>query len=253
MAPADLALGALRWLEYVGLLAFVGVVVLRLLAANPPAIPWARPRMQLALAAAVAGGLGTLFEQWLVSRSLPAAVLVRVLAEVAALVLCMTIGRGAVPAGFVAAFALAFGGHATAVVPPAPAILIDAVHIVSAGMWAGGILVLPVLHPPGGWRSDEARSLLQRYGRVAVVAFALTALTGVIRATDELRGVADLWTTAYGLVLTAKSVGVGAMLVMSAIAWRRGIPLARAEAAIAVAVMGATGLLAAFPMPPAGA
>jgi hypothetical protein len=39
------------------------------------------------------------------------------------------------------------------------------------------------------------------------------------------------------------------MLVLSAVAWRRGIPLARAEAVLAVLVIAATSVLAAFPTP----
>jgi putative copper export protein len=116
-------------------------------------------------------------------------------------------------------------------------------------MWAGGILALATLHPPEGWRGLEARALLDRFGGVALIAFAVTALTGVLRASDQLHDISGLWTTTYGEVLALKSLGVGIMLVLSAVAWRRGVPLARAEAAIAVLVVGATAVLAAFPTP----
>jgi putative copper export protein len=86
-----------------------------------------------------------------------------------------------------------------------------------------------------------------------MVAFAFTALTGLLRATEELTGFSDLWQTVYGVVLVAKSVGVLAMLALAAVTWRRGMPLARSDALVALAVMAATGLLAAFPNPPAGA
>jgi hypothetical protein len=43
-----------------------------------------------------------------------------------------------------------------------------------------------------------------------------------------------------------KCAGVLAMLALS-LAWRRGRPVARLEAAVVVLVLGATGLLAAFP------
>jgi hypothetical protein len=45
-----------------------------------------------------------------------------------------------------------------------------------------------------------------------------------------------------------KIFGVMAMLAVS-VAWRRGSPLARLDAAIAIAVVGVTALLAAFPLP----
>jgi len=75
----------------------------------------------------------------------------------------------------------------------------------------------------------------------------VTALTGVLRATDQLHEVADLWTTSYGAVLALKSAGVAVMLVLSLLAWRRGLPVARAEAGVAVLVVAATAVLAAFP------
>ena len=86
-----------------------------------------------------------------------------------------------------------------------------------------------------------------------MVAFAFTALTGLLRATEQVTGFSDLWQTVYGAVLVAKSVGVLAMLALAAVTWRRGVPVARTDAVMALAVMVATGLLAAFPNPPAGA
>ncbi len=239
-----------RWVEYSGLLGFVGVVVVRVLAGHQPLIRWARPRMDLALGAAFIGGMFVLGLQWFSAGSIPFVVVLRVAAEAAALVLCRTIGRGAVPAGFVAAVVLALGGHAVDAEPPIPAILVDALHVVSAGAWAGGIITLAALHPPDGWVSGEGRAMLQRFGGVAAIAFAVTALTGVLRATETLGDIGLVWTSGYGLVLLAKTAGVVAMLAMSAVTWRRGVPLARAEAALALAVLAATAVLAALPLPP---
>ena len=91
--------------------------------------------------------------------------------------------------------------------------------------------------------------LLQRFGRVAPIAFGITALTGVLRATEQLGGVSDLWSTTYGQVLIFKSAGVLVMLALSALALRRGVSVARLEAMVAVLVVGATALLAGFPLP----
>ena len=88
---------------------------------------------------------------------------------------------------------------------------------------------------------------MERFGRVALIAFGITALTGVLRTTEQLTAMTDLWSTPYGVVLSLKSLGVLVMLVLSAIAWRRGTPLAGVEAGFAVVVVGATALLAAFP------
>jgi hypothetical protein len=49
-------------------------------------------------------------------------------------------------------------------------------------------------------------------------------------------------------VLALKSSGVAIMLVLSVLAWRRGLPVARLEAGLAVLVIAATAVLAAFPV-----
>ena len=119
-------------------------------------------------------------------------------------------------------------------------------HVLAAGVWGGGILALASLRPPGGWGGAEARDLVGRFGRVAVVAFALTAFTGVIRAATMLGGPSDLWTTRYGEVLALKCAGVLVILALS-LAWRRGRDVAPAEAAAVILVVAATALLAAVP------
>ena len=247
MTPAEIVSGALRGVELAGLLGFVGVVVMRQLARQPPHLRWVRPSMLRTLELALLGGVATVAPapSWVGAA--------RVAAELAALVMCLRWGPGAVPAGFAAVLLLAPAGHAAGAQPILPAILVDELHVASAGIWAGGVLVLATLRPPDGWRSPQGQDLLTRFGRVAMVAFAFTALTGLLRATEELTGFSDLWQTVYGVVLVAKSAGVLAMLGLAAVTWRRGVPLARSDAVVALAVIAATGLLAAFPNPPAGA
>jgi copper transport protein len=263
-SPAELAVGALHWLEYLGLIGIIGIMVIRRLARNRPYIEWARPPMHLALAAAFAGGLGVIVvDAFAAGGSLSGAIaylaggppgwvrVARVVAEGAALLACLR-GRPVVaPLALFAAASVAFAGHAADVQPPAGAIFADALHVLSAGVWAGGIMVLASLRPPGGWSGEEGRALLSRFGRVALIAFAVTALTGVLDATSQLREVSDLWTTSYGLVLSAKSFGVLMMLIVSASAWLRGYGHVRFEAAVAVLVIAATAALAAYPLPPA--
>lgn len=259
----DLAIGILRWVEYTGLIYVIGVFVLRRLARNSPRIAWVEPGMQGGLALALAGGLAVVAgEAFAAGHSLTAATafltgssggwlrVARVALEAGALYACRT-GRPLVaPLTLLAAASLAFVGHTAQSGSPAGAMFADVLHVLSAGVWAGGILALAAVRPPGGWRGEEGRALLVRFGRVALVAFAITALTGVLDATAELRDLSDLWTTSYGLVLSAKSAGVLAMVVLSVLAWRRGIALVRFEAGIAILVLGATALLAAYPLPP---
>src|SRR5213596_1022288 len=83
MTPAEIVSGAFRGVEYAGLLGFVGVVVMRQLARQPPHLSWVRPSMERALALALLGGVTTvaLAPSWVGAA--------RVVVEVAALVMCL--------------------------------------------------------------------------------------------------------------------------------------------------------------------
>ena len=187
---------------------------------------------------ALAGGAVLLVDQrlWVVAA--------RVAAEGLALLFCLRGKPYVAPLAVLAAALLAVSGHANGV----GAQLADVLHVLSAAMWGGGILALAWLRPPDGWNSAEARVLLERFGRVALIAFGITALTGVLRATESLNGVTDLWTTNYGVVLLLKAFGVLLMLGLSAL-WRRGSPVAGWDAGAGAFVVGLTALLATFPPP----
>jgi len=239
----DLIAAALHWIEDVGLLGAIGSLVIRRLGRNQPRIDWARPRMEFALGAAFVGGLGLMF----LDRQLLWPEVIRVAAEGVALSLCLRGTPYVAPFAVFAAAVLPLTGHAARVEPAAGAEFADALHVLSAGMWAGGILALATLEPPGGWRGPEGRALLKRFSPVALIAFGVTAMTGVLRATEQLVSVSDLWTTPYGMVLALKVAGVGVMLALSALALLRR-PVMRGEAAMMVLVVGATALLASFPL-----
>lgn len=247
---ADLAIAAVRWLEYAGLLGFIGVIVVRRLAAMPPALHWARPSTQPALAAAFTGGVAVLIGEWLRSGHLSSAIIVRVAAEGIALALCVYVRRWVVPPAILAVLALPFAGHAAVAGPTGGAIFIDAFHILSAGAWGGGIVVLALLRPPDGWGGKEGRALLARFGPVAFLAFTATALSGALRAAEVLGSASYLFSTPYGLVLAAKTAGVLVMVAMSAVGWSRGWRFTRLEGVVVLFVLAATAMLAAFPMPP---
>jgi putative copper export protein len=263
-SAADLAIGVLRWIEYAGLIYLIGVFVVRRLSALSPQFGWARPPMQRALLVALVGGLGVVIAESMVAgHSLPGALsfllagaagwvrIARVVAEGVALALCMRGLRMVAPFTLFAAASLAFAGHAAAQGQPAGPIFADAMHVLSAGVWAGGIMALATLRPPGGWSGEEARAMLVRFGRIALIAFAITAMTGVLAAAPMLGSPSDLWTSTYGLVLSVKTAGVVVMMLLSGLAWRRGFGLIRFEAALALIVLAATAVLAASPIPAA--
>ncbi len=248
--PADVATAGLRWLEYAGLLGFIGVVVVRRLAAMPPRLDWARPSMRPALAAAFAGGVAVLIGESLSSGRVSSAIILRVALEGIALGLCVYGRRWVVPPAILAVLALPFAGHGAVPHPDGGAIFTDALHILSTGAWGGGILVLATLRPPDGWGGEPGRALLARFGPVAFLAFTTTALTGALRAAEVLGSVSNLWSTPYGLVLSAKTAGVLVMVAMSAFGWSRGWRFTRLEGVAVLFVLAATALLAAFPVLP---
>lgn len=154
------------------------------------------------------------------------------------------------PVVLLAAFALAYSGHSEAPRPTAGDIFLVTVHVLAAGMWAGGIVALALQRVPGGWGSADGRELIARFSRVALIAFTITAFTGLIRASEALPSFGDLVNSAYGLVLVFKSAGVLAMVGLSAIAWRRRAGSLKLEALLALFVIALAALLYAVPLPP---
>ncbi|MDP9185278.1 MAG: copper resistance protein CopC/CopD, partial [Actinomycetota bacterium] len=256
----------LRVVEDVALLASAGMLVLGWLARRRPGLPWARPRLRKPLMTALCGGIIVTFtEAWVapahsslgsvasyLTTGLPgAARLVRVGAEgVGVLAAFSAVDLVAIPV-VVAMAALAATGHAAAVRPEWLGISVQTLHLLSVASWAGAILALALLRPPDGWGRGEGRDLIDRFSPVALVSFLATIATGTLRGFEELSSPADLFGTAYGQVLLVKIAAVLVMVQLSLLAWRRLVGSPRAEAIIAVVVVAAAGLLAAFPLPPA--
>ena len=264
-SEGGLLLGLLRAVEYASLLAAVGMLLMQRLAKREPRLNWVRPRVRLPLVFALVSGTALVLAEAVLAAGspdvgriltylttgLPAmARVVRVLAEAAAVGLTFVAGGFVVAPLVLAIVALAASGHAAAVDPRWLGIGADAIHLLSAGLWAGGVLALATLHPPDGWREPEGRALLSRFTPVALVAFSVTVAAGVIRGFQELHTPADLVLTSYGQVLSLKVLGVLVMAQLSWFAWRRIVGSFRVEAAVAILVVGLAGLLAAFPLPP---
>ena len=265
LGPPDVLLALARAVEFGALLLAIGLLLVRQLASHPPRLIWVRGPLVGALAEAFVGGVAVVAGESIsaagglspsgiatyLSGGEPGyARLLRLGFEAAALILAMLGLRGVTILVLAAITALAAAGHAAALRPEAPAIAVDAIHLASAGLWAGGILALAANRGSGGWRSPEARVLLKRFTPVALIAFSLTALTGLLQAVEELSSPLDLLQSTYGNVLAFKVFAIGAMLPLSLLAWRLQ-PRPRLEAAIVLVVVSASALLAAFPLPPA--
>ena len=258
-------LGLLRAVEYASLFAATGMLLLLRLAMSEPPIDWVRPRIRVALVAALLSGTAVVMAEAALAAGTPSlgriatylttgspggARLLRICAEAAAVAASFIASRLIVVPLVVALVALAWSGHAAAVDPRWLGIGADAIHVLSAGLWAGGILALVTLRPPDGWRGPQGRALLDRFTPVALVAFSVTVAAGVVRGFQELDTPSDLIRTSYGLVLFLKILAVVVMAQLSWLAWRRVVGSFKAEAAVAFLVVGLAGVLAAYPLPP---
>jgi copper transport protein len=255
----DSVTAALRAVQYAALLLVVGMLLLSRLARGGRELAWVRLRLRVPLAVALASGLLLVTREALAASGTPGAYLGSglagrarlglVAAEAAALLSALVAPRLLPAVVAVALVALAASGHAATVRPAWWGITLDVGHLTGAGLWAGGILALATLRPPGGWRGPTARRLLDRFSPVALGAFSATVLLGGIQALQRLGRPGALLHTGYGQVLTLKLLAVAAMLPLSLLAWRRR-PAPRAEAALVVGVVGLAALLAVSPLPP---
>ncbi|MDX6669465.1 MAG: copper transport protein, partial [Solirubrobacteraceae bacterium] len=186
--------------------------------------------------------------------------------------------RRPTPAALAAACALgavAVSGHANSADPRAVAIAADWVHLLAGATWLGGIGVIALVWGPALRRADAptrtaiARHVLGAFGRVALPAFVVVALSGTASAVIELGRVSALWETTYGAILSAKIVLVALIALVAYAHARRLRPallaanphppaglerrhwrLVRSEPLLGIGVAAAVGVLAAFPLPP---
>ncbi|MFJ9023281.1 copper resistance D family protein [Streptomyces sp. NPDC102259] len=134
------------------------------------------------------------------------------------------------------------------------------VHLTCSALWAGGLL--NVLRTLRRWDDTEAgAALLGLYARVAAVLFAGITATGLcssLRRMPSERVLDQLTTTAYGRVLLAKVLVVGAVALLAL--WARTRlrrapdPLAacspaRVEIVALGVVVAVSGLLTTLPLP----
>ncbi|MGH2993455.1 MAG: copper resistance CopC/CopD family protein [Solirubrobacterales bacterium] len=116
---------------------------------------------------------------------------------------------------------IALSGHANSADPRSWAVVTDWIHLVAASIWIGGIAQIALAWIPairaldGESRLTVVESVLSRFGRVALPAFLVVAVTGLTNALIQLGHVSALWETPYGRVLSAKIVLVGLIALAS--------------------------------------
>ncbi|MEQ9398939.1 MAG: CopD family protein [Longimicrobiales bacterium] len=136
---------------------------------------------------------------------------------------------GAAVAAVVLAVFPGLTGHASGgEVPTWLTLPSDALHVLAAGAWVGGLA--SVLWLESAWRrrgalpSSLLPALVPRFSRVAQVAVATLILTGVVATWFQLPALTDLWTTPYGRTLSLKLAVVAVVLALGGINWKRLSP-----------------------------
>jgi copper transport protein len=167
----------------------------------------------------------------------------------------------------------ALGGHASVQDPVAVLLPANVLHVLAASAWIGGIATLVVALPAVTRRlepADRTRLLsgaVGRFSTLALVSVAALLIGGILQSLLELSAIDDLIDTAYGRTIVVKSVVVLGLLCLGA--WNRqrtlpalarearageppsrpGIALRRAlraEIALGIAALAATGALAGY-------
>jgi len=167
--------------------------------------------------------------------------------------------------GAIALGALAIDGHvATVRATPVLAAIGQILHLLSGGVWMGAVIVLALCLVPvavGASRADALLTAVRAYAPVAIVAAAVTIVTGVIAAVREVSRWYFLRWSSYGHILIIKVVVVGAVLAVggaTTLLARRGLArgastraeqrraawFMRAEALMAVLTIAIAALLA---------
>lgn len=171
--------------------------------------------------------------------------------------------------------AIALSGHANSATPRAAAVASDWVHLLAGSLWLGGVAQLAAAWVPSLRRgAPELRraiigGVLERFGAVALPAFLVVVLSGVINALIQLGRPEALWGSAYGRLLALKALLV--VLIGLASYWhaarlrprilaarshpgerleRRHRRLIHSEPLLAVGVVALAATLVAFPLPP---
>jgi copper transport protein len=170
-------------------------------------------------------------------------------AAVAAVAIALSLGRPRLALALLlpVAAAEAASGHAASL--GALALASMTLHVLAAGLWVGGLIVLALVLP--GAERRDVRDTLARFGRLAAASVAVLLVTGLYSAGLQVASPDALISTTYGWALTGKlallaATGVLAMLGILALRRARpSLPLLRAEAIAGVGILAAASLLLA--------
>ncbi|MGH9222330.1 MAG: copper resistance protein CopC [Acidimicrobiales bacterium] len=151
----------------------------------------------------------------------------------------------------------ALAGHADASTVPWFTVGTQWLHLVAVGAWVGGLAWLLVAFR----RGDPGRGLglARRFSTVALVMLVVVAVSGTLRAVDEVGAWSRMLDTSFGVTLLVKLGLFAALVALGARSRFRHVAAAtaarvvglrrtvRAEVVVGVAVLGAAAVLAGLP------
>jgi copper transport protein len=85
------------------------------------------------------------------------------------------------------------------------ALPIDLAHVAAAAIWLGGLVSLVFVVPTASSEAAERSRIVRRFSKLAGIAVAVLALSGLGRALTELHSISQLWSTSYGRTLIVKT------------------------------------------------
>jgi copper transport protein len=278
----------LRTVTYVTALLALGAGIFALVVAREEAhreLAW-RPVRPAALATIVAS-LVALPVQALIVVGLDRVPLMTVVADLAAVpsnravvlrlvgaTVLLVLGRGlrAAPGAAMLLASFVIDGHQFDAEPNWLLRLADTIHLATAALWVGGVVVLAMVfaarrRDPVAMPTSSAAALVTRFSAFAVVSVAATLLSGVVMAGILVGSVQAATSSLYGRVFIAKLAFVGLVMAVAAYnrrtmvplleergelapeaedrAWARLVTTVRGEALMLAGVLIVTGLLVA--------
>jgi putative copper resistance protein D len=165
------------------------------------------------------------------------------------------------------AISVASSGHAAASTAPF-SVVFDALHLLAAGGWMGGLFVLlaaglpAVRSGPEAERRTTMASMVNGFSTTALAFAGVVVFTGVNAAWRNVETSSALFGSAYGRVLLVKLAALAVAALVGLYNWRRARPALavtgddaairramRAELAAGVVILLVTAVLVALPTP----
>jgi putative copper resistance protein D len=245
----EVAVIALRWLQYSGAVVLLGAPLFLLYSfrgADGPNLGWARPTLILAAIVVALGSLAALAAQTAVmagslseavkpaslsfmvtGTALGMAMVVRAVIALLGLVVVVALQPARalwglmIMAGLIVAASFAWTGHGAATEGPGSFLhlVADIIHAVAAAVWLGALTALTILLLRRAAPDDLAiHRALHGFAGLGTFAVGLLVLTGLVNSwfLVGLARVGDLGANLYGQLLIAKLVLFALMLALAA-------------------------------------